>query len=87
MKIKEGFILRVVAKQNVVLPATGDLDLDRMLTLNSTGKFLWEQLETETDRQALIQAIQQNYDVDLQTAAVCVDNFVAELVKYDLLAE
>ena len=41
MKIKDGFILRVVAKQNVVLPATGDLDLDRMLTLNATGKFLW----------------------------------------------
>ena len=87
MKLKEGFVLGDVAGKPVVLPASDELNLNVMITLNDTGKFLWEQLETETDRQALIQAIQQNYDVDLQTAEVCVDNFVAELVKYGLLAE
>ena len=85
MKIKDGFILQDVAGSTVALPTEGKLN--KMITLNSTGKFLWERLESETDRQALIQAIQQTYDVDLQTAEVCVDNFVAELIKYGLLAE
>jgi hypothetical protein len=86
MKIKEGFILRVVAKQNVVLPATGDLDLDRMLTLNSTGKFLWEQLEKETDQENLVQAMLAHYEIDENTARTCVSNFVKNLEQYGFLA-
>ena len=86
MKIKEGFILRVVAKQNVVLPATGDLDLDRMLTLNSTGKYLWEQLEKETDQENLVQAMLAHYEIDENTARTCVSNFVKNLEQYGFLA-
>ena len=86
MKIKEGFILRVVAKQNVVLPATGDLDLDRMLTLNSTGKILWEQLQKETDQENLVQAMLAHYEIDENTARTCVSNFVKNLEQYGFLA-
>ena len=86
MKIKEGYILRVVAKQNVVLPATGDLDLDRMLTLNSTGKFLWEKLEQGAQREALVQAMLEHYEIDENTARTCVDNFVKNLEQYGFLA-
>lgn len=85
MRIKDGFILQDVAGSIVALPIEGKLN--RMITLNETGKFLWQKLETETDRQSLILAIQDFYGVDLPTAETCVDNFVAELVKYDLLAE
>ena len=49
MKLKSGFLLREVAGQVVVLPTGGNLDLDMMITLNETGKFLWERLESETD--------------------------------------
>ena len=86
MKIKDGYILRVVAKQNVVLPATGDLDLDRMLTLNSTGKFLWEQLEQGTDKDRLVQAMLDHYEIDENTARTCVEKFVMNLENYGFLA-
>jgi hypothetical protein len=86
MKIKEGYILRVVAKQNVVLPAIGDLDLDRMLTLNSTGKFLWERLEQDTDQESLVQAMLDHYEIDENTARTCVANFVKNLENYGFLA-
>ena len=39
MKLKEGFVLREVAGQTVVLPASTDLDLNMMITLNETAKF------------------------------------------------
>lgn len=84
MKIKEGFLLQDVAGNTVVLPVEGNLNA--MITLNSTGKFLWERLEQETTREALIQALLDAYEVDADTAAVCVDNFVAELKKNDFLA-
>ena len=86
MKIKEGFILRVVAKQNVVLPATGDLDLDRMLTLNATGKFLWEQLAQDVEKETLVRAMLEHYEIEEDTARTCVDNFVKNLEQYGFLA-
>ena len=86
MKIKEGYILRVVAKQNVVLPAIGDLDLDRMLTLNSTGKFLWERLETGAEKEDLVRAMLDHYEIDENTARTCVDNFVKNLEQLGFLA-
>ena len=86
MKIKEGYILRVVAKQNVVLPATGDLELDRMLTLNSTGKFLWEHLEKDAGKDDLVQAMLEHYEIDENTARTCVDNFLKNLEQYGFLA-
>ena len=84
MKIKEGFLLQDVAGNTVVLPTEGDLDT--MITLNGTGKFLWERLEQETTREALIDALLAAYEVDADTAALCVDNFVAELKKNEFLA-
>ena len=86
MKIKDGFILRVVAKQNVVLPANGDLDLDRILTLNSTGKFLWEQLAQGAQKEDLVRAMLEHYEIEEDTARTCVDKFVRNLEQYGFLA-
>lgn len=83
MKIRDGFILQEVAGSTVALPTEGELN--KMITLNETGRFLWERLEEETTREALIDALLASYEVDVQTATICVDNFVAELVKYGLL--
>lgn len=84
MKIKEGFLLQDVAGNNVVLPTEGNLNA--MITLNGTGAFLWKKLEQEISREDLIAALLDAYEVDADTAALCVDNFVAELKKNDLLA-
>ena len=79
MKLKDGFILRQVAGQTVVLPTGGDLDLNMMITLNDTGKFLWERLSVETDEAELVAALLAEYDVDEETAAKSVATFVAKL--------
>ena len=85
MKIKDGYILRVVAKQNVVLPATGDLDLDQMLTLNGTGKFLWERLEHGAQKDDLIRSMLEHYEIEEDTARTCVDNFITNLTQYGFI--
>jgi len=79
MKLKDGFILRTVAGQTVVLPTGDELDLNMMITLNDTGKFLWELLQTETDEAALTAELLKEYDVDEATAAKAVAGFVAKL--------
>ena len=85
MKLKEGFLLREVAGQNVVLPTGDDLDLNMMITLNETAKFLWIRLQEETDEAALVAALLAEYEVDEQTAADCVAAFVAKLKENDFL--
>lgn len=86
MKIKEGFLLRQVAGQTVVLPTGGDLDLNMMITLNDTGAFLWEKLQSDCDEASLVASLLAAYDVDEQTAGECVTEFVAKLRNYDFLA-
>lgn len=86
MKLKEGFILQEVAGETVVLPTGEDLDMNMMITLNSTARFLWERMEQETTKDALVDAVLAEYGVDRGTAQLCVDNFVEKLVENDFLA-
>lgn len=79
MKIKEGYLLRQVAGQSVVLPADDTLNINMMITLNGTGAFLWKQLENETDADKLVAALMQEYEVDEVTARSCVAEFVKKL--------
>ena len=79
MKIKDGFLLRQVAGQTVVLPIGGDMDLNLMITLNDTGAFLWGKLQEETDEAALVAALLAEYDVDEATAKQAVTAFLAKL--------
>ena len=79
MKLKDGFLLRNIAGQNVVLPAGDDLDLNMMITLNDTGAFLWERLQQETEEAALVAALLAEYDVDQPRAAAAVTAFLRKL--------
>ena len=86
MKLKDGFILREVAGQIVVLPSGDDLDLNMMITLNEVGKFIWVLLEEETDEAAIVTAILNEYDVDRETAETAVAGFVQKLKEHGFLA-
>ncbi len=87
MKIKEGYIISSVAGENVVLPTGDDLDLSIMITLNDTGKFLWEQLLEDKTEEDLLQAVVDTYeDVNVEEAKGFIADFVAHLKEYELLA-
>ena len=86
MKIKEGFVLRTVAGETVALPSKGVTNLDMMITLNGTGKFLWEKLALGAEKEELVDALLSEYDVDRVRAEKSVDAFVARLKELDFLA-
>lgn len=86
MKLKDGFLLRKIAGQTVVLPSGGDLDLNMMITLNDTGAFLWEKLRQETDEAALVAALLAEYDVEEARAAAAVEAFLKKLEENKFLA-
>lgn len=86
MKLKEGFILRTVAGQTVALPSGGVTNLDMMITLNDTGKFLWERLAAGAEKDELMDALLAEYDVDRERAEESVEAFVTRLKELDFLA-
>lgn len=85
MKLKDGFILRTVAGETVVLPTGGVTDFDMMITLNDTGKFLWERLAVGAEEAELVSALLAEYDVTEELAAKSVVAFVAQLKELDFL--
>ena len=86
MKLKEGFILRTVAGETVVLPSGGVTNFDMMITLNDTGKFLWERLAVGAEEAELVSALLAEYDVTEELATQSVTAFVARLKELDFLA-
>ena len=87
MKLKDGFILREVAGQIVVLPSGDDLDLNMMITLNETGKFIWQLLEEEIEESAIVSEILKEYNVDRMTAEAAVAVFIRKLNEHGFLAD
>ena len=85
MKVKDSFILREVAGQNVVLPMDGDIDMNTMITLNGTGAFLWERLQSDTSEDALVAALLAEYDVDEKRARESVQRFIRTLEENGFL--
>ena len=86
MKIKDGFVLREVAGDTVVLP-TGDLNINAMITLNESAAFLWKLMEKETTEEALVKEVLAKYDdTDEAMAKKAVNGFVNQLREHDFLA-
>ena len=86
MKLKNGFVLREVAGEIVVIPSGDALDLNVMITLNDTGKFLWERIEKGAEPDELVEALLSEYDVTPELARQAVDAFAARLKELDFLA-
>ena len=86
VKLKEGFLLRQIAGEIVVLPTGNELDLNMMITLNETGKFLWERLEKGAQEQELVAALLEEYEVDETAANKHVADFLEKLNEFGFLA-
>lgn len=83
MKLKENFVLRQVVDTWVVLPlGATSLDFQGMLTLNESGAFLWDLLEKGKSKQALVDALTENYIVSQEEARGDVESFIQKLTTY-----
>ena len=82
MKISDKFVLRQVAGSWIGLPvAEKTVDFNGMLTLNETGLMLWKLLEKGSSREALAQALTDEYDVTFAEALADVDEYLGKLER------
>lgn len=86
MKIKENFILRKVADSYIVVPVNSmTLNFNGIINLNETGAFLFEKLQQGAEREDLVSALLEEYDVDPDRAANDVDVFIQKVRDADVL--
>ena len=81
MKLKEGFVIRMVASNWVVMPVgEAVINFNGILVLNDTGAFIWQKLkEGCSTKDQLIDLITAEYDIDRKQAILDMDCFVAKL--------
>ena len=88
MKIKKGFVLRDVCGEQVIMgEGIGALDFGRLLCLNETAAWLWNQAELQGDFsvESLAEALCGEYDVSEDQARIDVAAIVAEWQKVNVL--
>ena len=86
MKIREGFVLRNVMDEFIVMP-TGDniSKFDGAVVLNEVSAFIYKLLEAPMSRDDVLTAVLNEYDVDEATAAADLDALVNKLADMGLL--
>lgn len=86
MRVKDGFLLKEIAGEYVLVPVGENLvDFSAMAVLNETGAFLWKQMLNETTKEKLLEAVLAEYDIEAEVAGKDIDDFLKLMKEYDLL--
>ncbi len=86
MKAKPGFVLRKVVKEYILMPIDGNIGTyNGAVLLNSVSAFIWEQLQDDISRSALLAAVQDEFDIDEATAAKDLDALLDQLNRMQLI--
>ena len=77
MKIKKGFVVRIVGGECIAVPV-GELskNFHGMITLNETAKFLWDFFQEDHTPEEALKAFCDAYDVEEEVAKRDVSQFV-----------
>ena len=88
MKIKKNYLLRDILGSYIVMGTDRDAYRpNELMSVNETGKFLWDKLVDGADRDELVEALTNEYEVDEATAGKDVDAFLGLLREQGLIEE
>ena len=88
MKIKEGFALRNVLDEHVVMPVGDKIaKFEGAVVLNEVSAFVWEKLQHPISREDLLNAILIEFDVPRKVADDDLDRLLMRFSEYGLLEE
>lgn len=87
MKIEKEFVLREIADEYVIIP-TGKtvLEFNGLISVNEVGASIWKMLQKETDFEALVRGILDEYDVEENVVREDVSEFLIQLSDKGILS-
>ena len=88
MKVKDGFIVKKVVDDYVVVPV-GDnfVDFSSIINLNETGAFLWKCLENDVTEEQLADMLANEYEVSVSEVKDDTLAFVESLKNAGLIED
>ena len=88
MRIKGELLLREIAGEFVLVPVGETaLRIKGMICLSESGALIWKRLQTGATREELLQKLQDNYEIDADTAKSDLESFLQSMTALDLLQE
>lgn len=82
---QEGVVLREVAGEHMLVPTVSrEVDLDSLFLLNTTGVFVWEQMNDDSSVADLSEAVGKEFSIDSEQAAADVKAFLLSLLERKL---
>ncbi len=86
MQIKNGFMLRDIAGQAVVVPlGSRVVEFNGIMTLSESGALLWRKLENNSSFEEMVELLLTEYDIDKETASKDVENFLESMRSNKIL--
>ena len=86
MKVKDGFVLRNIADEYILMPVGDNIrHFNGTLLMNEVSAFIWEKLQNPMTSSDLLTAILEEFDVDEATASADLDTVLKELKDYDVI--
>lgn len=88
MRQNPEFIMRSVVDKNVIVPVGQAAEsYHGMLSVNTTGAYIWELLTSEQTEDTLTDALTEKYEVAREIALADVRHFLAKLRKVGAIIE
>lgn len=86
MKMKSGFVIKEVSDKLIVIPTGSEvINFRGIMTLNESGKRLFDLLQNEIELEEIIKEFERIYDVTYDIAKSDVEVFIDQLRSHNLI--
>ncbi len=86
MVIKKELVKREIGGDTILVPVGKTVyEANGLFALNELGAFLWDRLADAQDEETLVRQVLEVYEVDRQTAAADVEEFLDNLRRLGIL--
>ena len=86
MKAKDGFVLRNVVDEQILMPVGDNIaQFNGTVLMNDVSAFVWEKLQQPITKEELLQAVLNEFEVDEETASRDLDELLEKFAGLGIL--
>ena len=88
MKAKNGFVLRKVVDEQILMPVGDNIgQFNGTVLMNDVSAFVWEKLQKPVTKEELLQAVLSEFEVDEETASRDLDELLEKFAGLGIIEE
>jgi len=86
LKVKDGFVLRNVVDEYILMPVDDTiLQFDGAVLLNEVSAFIWNKMQTPVSKVDLLKSILDEFDVEENVAAKDLDSILETFAGFGII--